>query len=97
MTKLTKKRAMELSIAKWEMVARKMIDSPRNNDKYNLVKSCALCSLYISNVCKDCPVSQYTKATGCEGTPLNIHKSNIDEAKDMVVFLKKVQKKMKLI
>lgn len=67
--KLTKKRALQLSIMKWKTLvdafeAKVIVLSDGAEG------TCALCQLYISNWgCDGCPISDYVGLSGCEGTP----------------------------
>jgi len=55
-------KGLKGSIKKWEGIV-----AGTETDKGPL--NCPLCKLYISNVCRSCPVMQNTKEKGCLGTP----------------------------
>ena len=56
--------ALKRSIAHWERMASGADEVPN-------AESCALCTLYIKNGCKACPIAQHTGQMRCGGTPYN--------------------------
>lgn len=61
----TQRTALERSITHWEQNVRAETPDHVSHDANN----CALCQMYRSNDCTDCPVSNKTKQMSCRGTP----------------------------
>lgn len=57
------KKALELSIKKWEKIAK-----TGNIDKLG-PEDCPLCRLFWKESCTDCPVARFTDKRYCDGTP----------------------------
>lgn len=87
--RLTKKRALELSIRKWEAVVETGWQNLAKN-KDGGWKTCALCCLYIEQdpVCFGCPVAEHVDRTGCRGTPYELRYEDGPQLE--LDFLKKV-------
>lgn len=66
--RLTKKRALQLSIRKWKALvdAGFLYLADAEDGSY---LTCALCYLYIDSDCSGCPIADYVDDTGCDGTP----------------------------
>lgn len=57
------KEALEVSIKKWENIAR----DRRYKDKG--VENCALCKSYYDSNCENCPVANKSRNIWCDNTP----------------------------
>lgn len=99
-------KALNASIAHWQDNA--SADSPGAAKVSS--EDCALCSLFFNRDCKGCPVSNFTGATACDGTPyygayslwrqwenrgVNSEDRFRSAAVDMVIFLKALLPKTK--
>ncbi len=86
--RLTKKRALQLSIRKWEFLA-------KNKDvEDGGSRTCALCFLHSNDypdiVCVGCPIFNYTGFDLCFGTPYIENSCDEDYEELELAFLKKV-------
>ena len=63
--KLTKKRALQLSIRKWEAIVEYEISHYLSGGDV----TCALCSLYDGEDCEGCLIAEYTGNSNCQDTP----------------------------
>lgn len=84
--------ATRLAIEKWELV--------RDGADITVgMSTCALCYKHKGR-CDDCPISDYTGKTGCNGTPIDGYDDDEDEtdvediSKEMVLFLKRILKRV---
>ncbi|KKK77396.1 hypothetical protein LCGC14_2854060 [marine sediment metagenome] len=86
--KLTKERALQLSIRKWEFIVDAGAKFPDDGGL-----TCALCELYaeIPN-CMGCPVAEFVEQPGCIGTPYGNYMRGytLEAATKELAFLKEV-------
>ena len=83
---LTKKRALQLSIRKWEVYVE--FHRPGEYFADGAGETCALCQLYAEDFyCKGCPVAEYVDDHGCLGTP---YAKRFSDPKLELDFLKEV-------
>jgi hypothetical protein len=59
---MTRKQALEASIAHWARIV-------TGHEECRHAANCALCQKYLDNDCVGCPVMERTGKHGCEGTP----------------------------
>ena len=88
---MRRKRALELSILKWETIVNYL---RINEDKVidNDCDTCALCTLYMEDYidrCLRCPVALMVGRDGCYGTPWR-GLADLDDAQAELEFLKEV-------
>ncbi len=82
--KLTKKRALQLSIRKWEL----FVESKDDVLNEGADSTCALCQLYIDKYCcGGCPIAEYVGDANCGSTP---YEDRYDNPQLELDFLKEV-------
>lgn len=78
--------ALEKSIKHWRSHSR--AKSLRGLDVYNT--GCALCSLFINEECRGCPVAKQTGYPYCVGSPYNSARSAYED-KNLLAFVEKAK------
>ena len=93
--KLWKKKALQLSIKKWEAIADYLEENKQvGTINSNGVVTCALCQLYIDKTrCGECPIKEDTGKDGCFGTPQS-HEPTLSNARLELHYLRNLYNKL---
>jgi len=70
--RMTRRRALEYSIAKWSIVVEELEKPEPSSSIINFAitpKTCGLCEKYFRFGCKGCPIFEKTKRACCHRTP----------------------------